>query len=99
MVYSLVLGDIPIIKYPRRTTPLNLLYTCRQIHTETALLPYALNVFHFTGGKAAISLQAFLKKRTPAQIKAICRMRAFRSERLEPYELSGTEWARYYRLL
>ncbi|KAF1833308.1 hypothetical protein BDW02DRAFT_599196 [Decorospora gaudefroyi] len=48
---------------------LGLLYVCRQIHFETALLPYTLNTFSFRD--LDISLEPFLRHRSPSQIRSI----------------------------
>jgi hypothetical protein len=48
---------------------LGLLYVCRQIHFETALMPYTLNTFSFR--EFDISLEPFLRQRSPSQIRSI----------------------------
>jgi len=70
MIFALALDhqDILIIRgriYNKIQSPVNLLHVCRQIHAETALLPYKLNFF-------AVSywyrmLPPFLERRTQAQ--------------------------------
>ena len=48
---------------------LGLLYVCRQIHFEIALLPYTMNMFSFT--EFDVSLEPFLQQRSPPQIRSI----------------------------
>jgi hypothetical protein len=48
---------------------LALLYVCRQIYFETALLPYTMNMFSFR--HFDISLEPFLRHRSPSQIRSI----------------------------
>ena len=48
--------------------PVNLLYVCRQIYSETAPLPYKLNSFVIDTYNSR-SIVTFLKRRTPAQIE------------------------------
>jgi hypothetical protein len=51
---------------PRRGW-LGLLYTCRQVNAEAALLPYTLNIFHFTSIKCAqIVLERLSKNLRPS---------------------------------
>ena len=66
--------------------PINLVRVCRQIHAETALLPYALNRFIVTKPFlsylgpiytkiGSLELYSFLEARTPAQIGVMTRVR------------------------
>ena len=67
--------------YNEIIAPINLLLVCRQIHAETALLPYALNMFcvfdpllpdmELRVTWNCCRLHKFLKRRTPAQIGAM----------------------------
>ncbi|KAI4604738.1 hypothetical protein J4E83_010979 [Alternaria metachromatica] len=50
----------------------SLLYVCRQIHLETALLPYELNIFVVYGHYNAV--KDFFERRTTAQIGAMARV-------------------------
>ncbi|KAI4673376.1 uncharacterized protein J4E88_008989 [Alternaria novae-zelandiae] len=74
-----------------------LLYVCRQIYAETALLPYALNIFAIwdlsvyplpTWGSS--KLYAFLERRTPAQIEAMTEV--MRVGYAEENGRPATEW-------
>ncbi|KAI4644825.1 uncharacterized protein J4E79_010960 [Alternaria viburni] len=60
---------------PRHSEPL--LFVCRQIHLEVAILPYKLNVFSITFDRYA-DLGDFLKQRTPDQVdlmvKVVCKL-------------------------
>ena len=51
---------------------ISLIYACRQIHFETALLPYKLNVFVVSGNTSAF--QDFFTHRTSAQVGALARV-------------------------
>ncbi|KAF1946359.1 hypothetical protein EJ02DRAFT_250619 [Clathrospora elynae] len=62
----------------------SLLYVCRQIHFETALLPYTINTFSFRDIEN--SLDPFLRQRSPAQ------MRSIHLIELITYQ-AGTMWA------
>jgi len=66
----------------------SLLYVCRQIHFETALLPYKLNVFVDSGNDSAF--QDFFAHRTLAQVGALARVRRQPDTRLEARP--ATEW-------
>jgi len=52
---------------------ISLIYACRQIHFETALLPYELNIFAVSGNDSAF--QSFFAHRTLAQVDALARVR------------------------
>jgi len=59
---------------------LNLLLVCRQIHVETALLPYSLGSFDIWGyflttEEDLETVERFLKERTQEQIEAITCLR------------------------
>ncbi|KAI4644823.1 uncharacterized protein J4E79_010958 [Alternaria viburni] len=62
-------------KHRNWANPINisLLYACRQIQHETALLPYELNVFVICGNISGV--RDFLELRTSAQIGAMARVR------------------------
>ncbi|KAF1840465.1 uncharacterized protein K460DRAFT_360138 [Cucurbitaria berberidis CBS 394.84] len=79
-IYKLVLGgrtykfkDAFSTHYARLDTTeqhlFGLLFVCRQIYFEAALLPYAINTFRFRDFD--ISLSPFLKERSPAQFRSI----------------------------
>lgn len=50
------------------TVNLNILYTCRKIHREAALMPYALNTFAFHNGR---ELDAFINTLSARQAAAL----------------------------
>jgi hypothetical protein len=77
-------------KYPKGTGPKNiaLLYVCRQIHSDAALLPYALNVFSICGTHMGL----FLKRRLPAQISVMTVVRNFAPWRWCNFSGTATEW-------
>ncbi|KAH7399643.1 hypothetical protein BKA66DRAFT_452267 [Pyrenochaeta sp. MPI-SDFR-AT-0127] len=94
-IYELVLGgrtyrfkDTVCTNHARLDTSerhiFGLLYVCRQIHFETALLPYSMNIFSFRDFD--ISLYPFLKERSPAQFRSL------RSLELITYQ-AGQMWA------
>ena len=60
---------------PRHSEPL--LFVCRQIHLEVAILPYQLNVFFVTVFRL-LDLIDFLQQRTPDQldlmVKVMCKL-------------------------
>lgn len=71
MVFALALDhqDIMIVNgriYNEIRSPVNLLHVCRQIHAETALLPYKLNFFAIA--ECDRRLSPFLERRTQAQL-------------------------------
>jgi len=68
--------------------PINLLFVCRQIYAETALLPYELNVFVVSGNDSAF--QDFFAHRTLAQVGALARVRRAPNTRLGARPT--TEW-------
>jgi len=78
IIYTYVLQDdlwvvaYRLTKTESRGYPIALLFVCRQIHAETALLPYALNTFLIgdisLGEDAALG---FLGRRTPAQLQSM----------------------------
>jgi hypothetical protein len=53
---------------------LNLLRVCRQVYTETCLLPYKLNTFDFVGGSACV-IKKFLAMRNEAQIAVLSKVK------------------------
>jgi hypothetical protein len=57
-----------------RRYPLNLLYVCRQIYSETAVLPYKLNSFDIYNEFNCKVLVEFLKERTTAQVEVMQRV-------------------------
>ncbi|KAI4604737.1 hypothetical protein J4E83_010978 [Alternaria metachromatica] len=70
MIFALALDhqDILILNeriYNEIRSPVNLLHVCRQIHAETALLPYKLNFFAVAIWERR--LLPFLERRTQAQ--------------------------------
>jgi len=91
MIYELALfdyEDIWIFSGSAQTDykhPINLLCVCRQTQAETALLPYALNLFWVFD---PVPLQ-FLRRRTPAQIGAMTKVREFY---LAGGQKSAAEW-------
>jgi len=79
MIYTYVFGDNKWVftgwtpaapKNSAKESDLALLFTSRQLHTETALLPYKLGRFHFrmTGD---FRVGDFLKERSEEQLAAI----------------------------
>ncbi|KAI4948611.1 hypothetical protein J4E86_007959 [Alternaria arbusti] len=69
---------------------ISLLYACRQIYFEAALLPYELNTFVVSGTVSAF--KDFLAHRTSAQIGALARVR--REPNMHLGARSATEWVR-----
>ena len=82
----------------------NLLRVCRQVHAETALLPYSLGSFDIPGVDQSLcyyerlqALEGFMKRRTEEQIDAISRLtfdgsRDDESEVPELMEETGAFW-------
>ena len=50
---------------------MQMLRTCRQVYEDAALLPYATNTFHFSGGLHDIFCAAFIKQSSLKQRHAI----------------------------
>ena len=78
IIYTYVLQEHSrVAAFPLRNTgprryPLALLFVCRQIHAETALLPYALNTFLVGDITCYIDdALGFLRNRSPAQLRSI----------------------------
>jgi len=105
MIFALALNHQRIlifapITYCAERPLLGLLYVCRQIHAETALLPYALNLFWvydtiLPKTKVRVTwncciLHAFLTRRTPAQIRAMTKV--INAYAVCGAQKSATEW-------
>lgn len=64
-------------KYPNPES-LSLLRTCRQIYSETALLPFSANIFRVTNEQSPGDLESWLQLRLPVERESItmlhCRM-------------------------
>ncbi|KAI4946679.1 hypothetical protein J4E91_006850 [Alternaria rosae] len=96
--YAMYNGSITSLAFSKgsRTTGPSyakpLLFVCRQIHWEAAILPYELGTFMITGRFYA-DLRAFLQRRTPEQI-AVMREVKFDHTSTGAYEegYSATEW-------
>ncbi|KAI4676687.1 uncharacterized protein J4E84_009522 [Alternaria hordeiaustralica] len=73
---------------------ISLIYACQQIHFETALLPYELNVFVVAGSDRAF--QDFFAHRTLAQVGALARVRWVPNTRLGVRP--ATEWLERLRV-
>ncbi|KAI4647677.1 hypothetical protein J4E93_004087 [Alternaria ventricosa] len=65
-----------------------LLFTCRQIYAEAALLPYKLNTFVVGGHDPIVNLKTFLSRRSEAQSQANSTEMATRAQRKEWLEKS-----------
>jgi hypothetical protein len=75
---------------------LGLLFACRQMHSETALLPYKLNSFDFRGSRR-FELRLFFERRSAEQIRAIRAIKAlsiFKNSRHEVDLRTGLDWAK-----
>jgi len=57
-----------------------LLFTCRQIYAETALLPYKLNTFSVRGLLPLVALENFLCRRTQAQMQVMDKVQMYHEE-------------------
>jgi hypothetical protein len=77
-------------KHPKGTGPNNiaLLYVCRQIHSDAALLPYALNMFSVWGPHMGL----FLERRLPAQISVMTAVRNLNPYGFRAFSGTATEW-------
>ncbi|KAI4613396.1 uncharacterized protein J4E87_009863 [Alternaria ethzedia] len=73
---------------------ISLLYACRQIYFETALLPYELNIFVVSGNDSAF--QDFFGHRTLEQVGALARVRRQPDTRLGARP--ATEWLERLKL-
>jgi hypothetical protein len=74
-----------------RRHPLNLLYVCRQIYSETAVLPDKLNSFDIYNEFNCKVLVEFLKERTEAQVEVMERvLNSFNPEKMG--DKSAKEW-------
>jgi len=104
MIYSYIFGDNKWT-FTGWTTPRNsakesdlaLLLTSRQLHTETALLPYMLGRFHFRlmymGVEAGeIRVDDFLEERSEEQLAAIgsLALQSYDNDRDQPVYVRGT---------
>ncbi|KAH7399632.1 hypothetical protein BKA66DRAFT_452248 [Pyrenochaeta sp. MPI-SDFR-AT-0127] len=92
--------------WTKQRYPISLLFVCRQLHAETALLPYSLNEFYFISYERTAS--CFIKARKPAQIRALQKMRVgLYSEGDEEYDVPpglywneqpGVHWAELFEI-
>jgi len=73
--------------YPIRER-FGLLFTCRQIYAETALLPYKLNTFVVGGHDPIVNLKTFLGRRSEAQRYVMDKVQFYHDE--EPR--AATAW-------
>ncbi|KAI4647679.1 hypothetical protein J4E93_004089 [Alternaria ventricosa] len=104
IIFALALDhqDIIIVRgrmYNKVRSPVNLLRVCRQIHAETALLPYELNFFAVSNWGEL--LLPFLQRRTQDQLGVMIDMEVLRTTDLVEFVLCGLEWWQYeekYRL-
>jgi hypothetical protein len=78
MIFAFVLDQGTIafelgfyISNRKRRFPINLLRVCRQIHLETALLPYKLNKFTFSDLEPKYYIERFLARRSQAQMEVL----------------------------
>jgi hypothetical protein len=101
MIYVLVLshGDIDLLRHSKLRFPhtlhhcIGLLFVCRQVHAETALLPYELNTFNMLS-PSSIFLNGFLKQRTMAQRQVMMEVKWWWYSELRPEVHSGMDWLR-----
>ncbi|KAI4948613.1 hypothetical protein J4E86_007961 [Alternaria arbusti] len=73
-----------------------LLFVCRQIHAEVALLPYRLNKF-IVSGKYLSAMREFLKRRTPEQLELMRDVRWRWPTHGSPSRMfSGEGWLKWF---
>ena len=73
-----------------------LLFVCRQIHSEVALLPYRLNKF-IVAGMYLSAMREFLKRRTPAQLELMRDVRWRWPTEGSPVRMfSGRGWLKWF---
>ncbi|KAI4647686.1 hypothetical protein J4E93_004096 [Alternaria ventricosa] len=91
-----------------RSNDIGLLLACRQLHAETALLPYKLGVFHFEFEEPDFDedewyeevLQDFFRARSRKQIAAIATMQVSTEQMygtMWEKTQTGVEWAQEFR--
>ena len=104
MIYTYVFGDNKWTfvgwstpKNSAKENDLALLLTSRQLHTETALLPYMLGRFHFRmmymGVEAGeVRVGDFLEERSEEQLAAIgsLALQGYDNDRDQPVYVRGT---------
>jgi len=90
------MSSVRMVKFLHRNS-INLLFVCRQIYSETALLPYKLNTFVINCYHPR-SIATFLNRRTSAQIKLMLDVtgqwakRKPRRNELCDKRMSASEW-------
>ena len=72
---------------------LGLLRACRQTYSETALLPYQLNLFNFVGWRPD-EFRVFLKMTSAEQIREIKCLVTYCSARDRYVRKTGVDWAK-----
>jgi len=74
---------------PRHAEPL--LFVCRQIYAEVAMLPYKLNVF-FINSYCYMNLIDFLEQRTPDQFDLMVKVMCKLSHGQQVHVASAAKW-------
>ncbi|KAI4946678.1 hypothetical protein J4E91_006849 [Alternaria rosae] len=101
MIFALALDhqDIMIIRgriYNKIRAPVNLLRVCRQIHAETALLPYKLNFFALSNlGELPVPC---LQRRTQAQLDVMAGMEGLLMTDVADEVFAMMNWLEYRRM-
>jgi hypothetical protein len=106
-IYGYVLGDLKLkfylykASFRKKGNKLELLFTCRQVYAETALLPYTLNTFTFKTSalKYKPHLRHFLKKSLGAQIQAMSRVRIEMMHGLHVIEKTGLQMVQHLEMV
>ena len=78
---------------PRHSEPL--LFVCRQIHLEVAILPYKLNVF-FINSYGYIGLFDFLQQRAPDQLDLMVKVMCQLGYGRQVHVASAAEWIKWH---
>ena len=81
---------------PRHSEPM--LFVCRQIHLEVAILPYQLNVFFVTVFRL-LDLIDFLQQRTPDQLDLMVKVMCNPSYGHPVHVASAAKWMAFLKTM